>query len=117
MGRYSKEFRERGVRLATEAMDKHESRWVAVESIAKKLGCAPQTLDKWLKRAEHEAGQRGGLTTDGRSRMKELEREVRELKRANEIIRKASAFFAKRSSTADGSDGRLHRRPARALRG
>ena len=94
MGRYSNEFRERGVRLATEAMDKHDSRWAAVESIAKKLGCSAQTLDKWLKQAERDAGQRGGLTTDERSKMKELERENRELKRANEILRKASAFFA-----------------------
>jgi transposase len=82
------------VRLATEAMDKHDSRWAAVESIAKKLGCSPQTLDKWLKQAERDTGKRAGLTTDERTRMKELEREVRELKRANEILRKASAFFA-----------------------
>jgi transposase len=94
MGRYSNEFRERGVRLATEAMDKHDSRWAAVESISKKLGCSPQTLDKWLKQAERDTGKRAGLTTDERTRMKELEREVRELKRANEILRKASAFFA-----------------------
>jgi transposase len=82
------------VRLATEAMDKHDSRWAAVESIAKKLGCSPQTLDKWLKQAERDTGKRAGLTSDERARMKELEREVRELKRANEILRKASAFFA-----------------------
>ena len=94
MGRYSKEFRERGVRLATEAMDKHDSRWASVESIAKKLGCSPQTLDKWLKQAERDAGKRAGLTTDERARLKELERENRELKRANDILRKASAFFA-----------------------
>ena len=94
MGRYSKEFRERGVRLATEAMDKHDSRWGAVESIAKKLGCSPQTLDKWLKQAERDAGKRAGLTTDERARLKELERENRELKRANTILRQASAFFA-----------------------
>ena len=94
MGKYSNEFRERGVRLVTEAMDKHDSRWAAVESIAKKLGCSPQTLDKWLKRAEGAASKRAGLTTDERARMKELERENRELKRANDILRKASAFFA-----------------------
>ena len=94
MGRYSNEFRERGVRLAQEAMDKHDSRWAAVESIAKKLGCSPQKLDKWLKQAERDTGKRAGLTTDERTRLKELERENRELKRANTILRQASAFFA-----------------------
>ena len=75
-------------------MDKHDSRWAAVESVAKKLGCSAQTLDKWLKQTERDAGKRAGLTTDERARMKELEREVRELKRANTILRQASAYFA-----------------------
>lgn len=94
MGRYSNEFRGRGVRLATEAMDKHDSRWATVESIAKKLGCSAQTLAKWLKQAERDVGQRAGVTTDERARLPELERENKELKRANTILRQASAFSA-----------------------
>ena len=94
MGRYSKEFSERAVRLATEAMDKHSSRWAALESIAKKLGCSSKTLHKWLQQHERDSGQRPGLTTDEKKKLKELERENRELKRANEILRKASAYFA-----------------------
>ncbi len=92
--RYSQEVRERAVRLVFENEHDHESRWAAVTSIAKKIGCTPETLRKWVNRAERDAGKRPGLTTDERSRIKELEREVRELKRANEIMRLASAFFA-----------------------
>ena len=77
-----------------DALDKHPSRWAAVEAIAEKLGCSTQTLDKWVKQAERDAGDRDGLTSKERERLKELEREVKELKRANEILRKASAFFA-----------------------
>jgi transposase len=70
------------------------SRWEAISSIAEKIGCAPETLRKWLLRAEVDSGARAGVTSDERARMKELEREVRELRRANEILRKASAYFA-----------------------
>ncbi len=70
------------------------SRWEAISSIAEKIGCAPETLRKWLLRTEVDSGVRDGLTSDERARMKELEREVRELRRANEILRKASAYFA-----------------------
>ena len=94
MARYSKEFRERGVRLTMEAMDKHDSRWAAIEAIAKKLGCAAQTLHKWVAQAERDAGKRPGLTTEEKKRLKELERENKELKRANTILRQASAYFA-----------------------
>ena len=72
----------------------HESEWAAICSIAEKLGCASETLRKWVRQTERDAGKRPGLTTTERERLKELEREVRELKRANEILRKASAFFA-----------------------
>jgi len=97
MGRQSKfpaEMRERAVRLVFEQQGKHESQWAAIVSIAEKMGCTAETLRKWVRRAERDTGQRPGLTTNERERMKELEREVRELKRANEILRKASAYFA-----------------------
>jgi transposase-like protein len=73
----------------------HASQWAAITSIAGKLGCTPQTLLTWVRQDERERGQRGGLTTDERQRLKDLEREVRELKRANDILQTASAYFAK----------------------
>ena len=97
MGRQSKypaEMRERAVRLVFEQQGNHESQWAAIVSVAEKLGCTAETLRKWVRQAERNTGQRPGLTTNERERMKELEREVRELKRANEILRKASAYFA-----------------------
>jgi transposase len=97
MGRQSKypaEVRERAVRLVFEQQPEHESQWAAILSIASKMGCTPETLRKWVRQVERDAGKRPGLTTSERERMKELEREVRELKRANEILRKASAYFA-----------------------
>jgi transposase len=72
----------------------HESQWATIRSIAEKLGCSPETLRKWVRQAERDQGRRPGLTSDERARLKELEREVRELRRANEILRKAAAFFA-----------------------
>lgn len=92
--RYSSELRERGVRLVREHGPEYPSQWAAIQSIAGKLGCTGETLRKWVRQAERDAGVRGGLTTDERQRYKELERENRELKRANEILRKASAYFA-----------------------
>jgi len=97
MGRQSKfpaEMRERAVRLVFEQQPAHESQWAAIVSIAEKMGCSAEALRKWVRQAEKDTGQRPGLTTNERERMKELEREVRELKRANEILRKASAYFA-----------------------
>jgi len=97
MGRpssYSLEVRQRAVRLVLEHESAHESQWAAISSIAAKIGCTPETLRKWVRQAERDAGKRAGLTTTERERLKELERENRELKRANEILRKASAFFA-----------------------
>ncbi len=93
-GRYPAEVRERAVRLVFEQQGAHESQWAAICSIAGKMGCTPETLRKWVRQMERDAGQRPGLTTSERERLKELERENRELKRANEILRKASAFFA-----------------------
>ena len=92
--RYSPELRERAVRLVHEQAVAHPSQWAAIQSIAGKMGCTGETLRKWVRQAERDGGQRGGLTTDERQRLRELEREVRELKRANEILRKASAYFA-----------------------
>ena len=73
----------------------HATQWAAITSIAGKFGCTAETLRKWVRQAERDSGQRGGLTTDERQRFKELERENRELKRANEILQTASAYFAK----------------------
>lgn len=92
--RYSPEVRERAVRMVTEHLSEYGSRWAAIQSIAGKIGCSAETLRAWVIQAERDRGVRPGLTTDERARLKELEREVRELRRANEILRKASAFFA-----------------------
>ena len=92
--RYSQEMRERAVRMVREHGAEHASQWAAIGSIASKLGCTAETLRRWVRQDERDTGQRGGLTTDERQRFKELERENRELKRTNEILRKASAYFA-----------------------
>ena len=92
--RYSPEVRERSVRLVLDQADKHGSQWAAIQSVASKIGCTAETLRKWVRHAEYNAGTRDGLTTEERQRLKQLERENRELKRANEILRKASAYFA-----------------------
>jgi transposase len=92
--RYSPEVRERSVRLVLEQSEKHGSQWAAIKSVASKIGCTAETLRKWVRQAEIDHGKRAGLTTSERERLKQLERENRELKRANEILRKASAFFA-----------------------
>jgi transposase-like protein len=80
--------------MVFEHAEEHESQWAAMGSIAAKIGCTTETLRKWVRQAERDAGRRPGLTTEERQRLKQLERENKELRRANEILRKASAFFA-----------------------
>ena len=92
--RYSPEIRERAVRMVFEHQAEYDSQWAAMNSIAGKIGCTAETLRKWVRRAERDQGLREGVTSSERERLKALERENRELKRANEILRKASAFFA-----------------------
>ena len=92
--KFSPEVRERAVRLVQEHRGEYPSLWAAVESIAPKIGCVPQTLLEWVKREEVDGGQREGLTTSEREQLKALQREVKELRRANDILKTASAFFA-----------------------
>jgi transposase-like protein len=92
--KYSPEVRERSVRMVLDHEGQHESRWAAILSISSKIGCAPQTLNEWVKKAEVDGGRRAGMPTEIAERLKALERENRELRQANEILRKASAYFA-----------------------
>ena len=92
--RYSPEVRERAVRMVFDHEREYSSQWAAMCSIAAKIGCTPETLRSWVRRAETDQGRRAGMSTDERERVKTLERENRELRRANEILRKASAYFA-----------------------
>jgi len=102
--RFSPEVRERAVRLVLESEGNHASQWAAMVSVSAKIGCTAETLRKWVRQSERDTGKRTGLTSAERERLKELERENRELKRANEILRKASAYFAQ---------AELDRRPKR----
>lgn len=92
--RFSPEVRQRSVRMVLDHGGDHASQWAAIGSIAAKIGCTAETLRKWVRQAERDAGQRPGASTEERERIKLLEREVRELRQANEILRKASAYFA-----------------------
>ena len=92
--KFSPEVRERAVRMVQEHQGEYPSLWAAVASIAPKIGCVPQTLLEWVKRMEVDAGKRDGLSSTERDRIKALERENKELRRANEILKTASAFFA-----------------------
>lgn len=100
--RYSPEVKERAVRMVLE--HEHSSQWSAIRSIASEIGCSAEALRNWVRQTERDAGLRPGLTTEERARLKELERENRDLKRANEILRKASAYF---------TQAELDRRPRR----
>ena len=93
--RYPPELRERAMRLVCEHRDEHESEWAAIQSVAGKLGMSSETLRKWLRQEATDRGLRPGVTGGERERIRELEREVRELRRANEILKAASAFFAR----------------------
>ncbi len=92
--RYSPEVRARAVRMVLEHQSDYPSQWAAIGSIASKIGCAGETLRKWVRQAERDQGLRDGTTSEERDRLKALERENRELRQANEILRKASAYFA-----------------------
>jgi len=92
--KYSPEVRERAVRMVQEHRGEYPSLWAAIESIAPKIGCVPQTLHEWVRKHEVDTGLRDGVTTEERERLKALEREVKELRKANEILKLASAFFA-----------------------
>lgn len=92
--RFSPEVRERAVRMVFDHRGEHATQWAAIQSIAGKIGCNAETLRLWVRRSERDAGLRSGVTSEEQARMKALEREVRELRQANEILRKASAYFA-----------------------
>jgi len=94
MNKYSPEVRERAVRILLGGAGQHQSRWAAIVSISPEIGCAPQTLDEWVKKVEVDTRQRRGVTTEQAEKMKALERDVRELRQADEIPRKASAYLA-----------------------
>jgi transposase len=93
-GRYPAEVRERAVRLVLDHQGEYDTQWAAITSIAAKFGMTAETLRKWIRQAEVDGGQRPGVSTEEQQRIRELEREVRELRRANEILKAASAFFA-----------------------
>ncbi len=92
--RYASEVRERAVRMVLEHEREYSSQWSAIESIAEKIGCTKETLRRWVRQSEQDLGRRPGLTSTEKDRIKVLEREVKELRQTNEILRKASAYFA-----------------------
>jgi transposase len=113
--KFSPEVRERAVRLVQQHRGEYPSLWAAIESIAPKIGCVPQTLNEWVRRHEVDTGMRDGVTSDERERIKTLEREVKELRRANEILKLASAFFAQAHSFISLCPGAQPARSSSAL--
>src|SRR5688572_32149906 len=101
---YSPEVRERAVRMVLNGAGEHGSQWAAIGSIAAKIGCTSETLRRWVRQAERDRGKRAGPTTEDRERIRALERENRELRQANEILRKASAYFAQARSEEHTSE-------------
>jgi transposase-like protein len=95
--RYSQELRKRGVRIVAERENQHESQWETIASVAEKIGCSAATLRKWVRQAERDAGTREGVTSEKRERLEALEKENRDVKRTNAILREASAYFAQAS--------------------
>lgn len=93
--RFPQEVKDRAVRLVQEQAKEHPTQWAAIRSIAEKIGCSAETLRNWIRQKERESGVQAGVTTEERQRLKELEKEVQELKRANEILRLASAYLAR----------------------
>jgi transposase len=113
--KYSPEVMERAVRMVFDAKDQYASQWAAIESISAKIGCTAETLRKWVRQGERDSGVRPGATTAEQQRIKELEREVLELRKTNEILKLASAYFAQAAaSTATTGSERLHRRAPRS---
>ena len=115
--KFSPEVRARAVRMVLDHEAAHASRWAAILSIAGKIGCTPQTLNEWVKKAEVDNGKRSGVPTDMVDRLKALERENRELRQANEICARRLLILPRRSSTAGSSRDRLHRRSSWGSRG
>jgi transposase len=115
--RFSAEVRERAVRMVFDHRGDHATQWAAIQSIAGKIGCNAETLRLWVRRSERDAGLRAGATSQEQARIKALEREVGELRQANEILRKASAYFAAAEPTADRRHDRVYRRSPRRPRG
>ncbi len=106
--RFSQEVKERAVRLVLEKQREYPSQWSAISSVAEKIGCSPESLRRWIRRKEIDLGKRDGITSEERARIKQLERENQELKRANEIFVKQRLFSPRRSSAAYRSDGGLY---------